>query len=118
MKLYIESQMWGMYEEGAKLQELTPEFIDAYIEYAKVFERINFDPQVIADLVCEFPSTKELAQAMVERYNVTKEQALFAILLPFHDTPLYFNKEEYYRHIERLKTLRRILQEVRDVKDE
>ena len=117
MKLYIESHLAGMYEVGAKLQELTPEFIDAYIEWAKVFEKIKFDPQVIADLVCEFPSTKALAQAMIVRYNVTKEQALFAILLPFHDTPLYFNKEEYYRQIERLKTLRRILQEVRDVLD-
>lgn len=117
MKLYIESHLTGMYEVGAKLQVLTPEFIDAYIEYAKVFEKINFDPQVIADLVCKFSSTKELAQAMIVRYNVTKEQALLAILLPFHDTPLYFNKKEYYRQIERLKTLRRILQEVRDVKD-
>lgn len=117
MKLYIESHLSGMYEVGAKLQELTPEFIDAYIEYAKVFEKINFDPQVIADLVCEFPTTKELAHAMMERYNVSKEQALFAILLPFHDTPLYFNKDEYYRHIDRLKKLRQILQEVRDVLD-
>ncbi len=106
-----------MYEVGAKLQELTPEFIDAYIEYAKVFEKINFDPQVIADLVCEFPATKKLAQAMIERYNVNKEQAFFAILLPFHDTPLYFNKDEYYRHIDRLKKLRQILQEVREVLD-
>lgn len=106
-----------MYEVGAKHQELTPEFIDAYIESAKVFEIINFDPQVIADLVCEFHTTKELAQAMMERYNVTEEQALFAILLPFHDTPLYFNKEEYYRHIERLKKLRQILKEVQDILD-
>ena len=117
MKLYIESHLAGMYEVGAKHQELTPEFIDAYIEYAKVFEKINFDPQVIADLVCEFPTTKELAHAMMDRYNVSKEQALFAILLPFHDTPLYFNKDEYYRHIDRLKKLRQILQEVRDVLD-
>ena len=117
MKLYIESHLSGMYEVGAKLQELTPEYIDAYIEYAKGFEKIGFCSEAIAELVGRVTSTEELIRTMMERYNVTKEQALFAILLPFHDTPLYFNKEEYYRHIERLKTLRQILQEVRDVKD-
>ena len=50
MKLYIESQMWGMYEVGAKVEELTPEFIDAYIEYAKGFEKIGYPEYKQIDL--------------------------------------------------------------------
>ncbi|MCR5192423.1 MAG: hypothetical protein K6D59_03875 [Bacteroidales bacterium] len=115
MKLYIESHLAGKYEKGEKLQELRPEFIDAYIENTKVFEKINFDPQVIADLVVEFPSEENRIKAMMERYQVTRGQTLFAQTLPLCETPLYFSKEEYYHQIERLKTLRQILQEIRDV---
>lgn len=133
MKLYIEPKMWGMNDGKEELmvpirepntiegktrycEELTPEFLDAFIERAKVFEIINFNPQVIADFIVEFPSSVDRVNAMIARYRVTRSQALLALLLPFQDTPLYFDKEEYYRQIERLKTLRRILQEVHDVK--
>lgn len=114
MKLYIEPKMWGKCDEKEELLELTPEFLDTFIENAKVFESINFNPQVIADLVIEYPTREEQVGAMVEQYNVSRGQALLALLLPFQDTPLYFDKEEYYRQMERLKTLRQILQEVRD----
>ena len=115
MKLYIESQMWGMYEVGAKVEELTPEFIDAYIEYAKGFEKIGFCSEAIAELVGRVTSTEELIRTMMERYNMTCNQALLAILLPEHDDKLYFNREEYPKQIERLKTLRQLVQEVQDV---
>ena len=117
MKLYIEPKMWGMSETEDEMVELTTELLDEYIENAKVFEIINFNPQVIADLVIKYPSNEERVDAMVERYNVSRNQALLALLLPFQDTPLYLDKEEYHRQIGRLKTLRQILQEVRDVKD-
>ncbi len=115
MKLYIESQMWGMYELGAKVEELTPEFIDAYIEHAKGFEKIGFCSAAIAELVGRVTSTEELIRAMMERYNMTCNQALLAILLPEHDDKLYFNRKEYPKQIERLKTLRQLVQEVQDV---
>ena len=135
MKLYIEPKMWGVNDGKEELmvpirepntiegktrycEELTPEFLDAFIERAKVFEIINFEPQVIADLVVELPSSEDRANAMMERFCVTRSQALLALNIPMCETPLYFFKDEYYRQIERLKTLRRILQEVRDVKDE
>ena len=115
MKLFIEPQMWGMDAKDGKVEVLTPEFLDAFIENAKVFETINFDQQVIADLVCEFPSNEERANAMTERYHVTRNQAWLALNIPLCETPLYFFKEEYYHQIERLKALRQILQEVRDL---
>ena len=115
MKLYIESQVLGMYEVGTKIEEMTPEFLDAYIEYAKVFEKLGFDMQVLGDLIAEFPPTNELIRAMMERYNVTWNQAVLALLLPEHDDKLYFNREEYPKQIERMKTLRRLVQEVDDV---
>lgn len=118
MKLYFEPKMWGMCDENEELLELTPEFLDTFIGNAKVFESINFNPQVIADLAVEFPSNEEHTNAMMERYDVNLSQAQLALMLPFKYTPLFFDKEEYYRHIERLKTLRQILQEVRDVIDE
>ena len=115
MKLYIESQDLGMYEVGAKIEELTPEFIDAYIEYAKGFEKIGFCSEAIAELVGRVTSTEELIRTMMERYNMTCNQALLAILLPEHDDKLYFNREEYPKQIERLKILRRLVQEVQEV---
>lgn len=107
--------MWGMYELGAKVEELTPEFIDAYIEHAKGFEKIGFCSAAIAELVGRVTSTEELIRAMMERYNMTCNQALLAILLPEHDDKLYFNRKEYPKQIERLKTLRQLVQEVQDV---
>lgn len=117
MILYYEPKMWGMCDENEELLELTPEFLDTFIENAKVFECINFNPQVIADLVIEYPSREGRVDAMVERYKMSQSQALLALLLPFQDAPLYFNKEEYYRQMDRLKTLRQILQEVRVIID-
>ena len=58
MKLYIEPKMWGINDGKEELMELTREFLDAFIERAKVFEIINFNPQVIADLIVEFPSSE------------------------------------------------------------
>ena len=116
MKLFIEPKMWGLSEVDEKM-ELTPEFLDSFIENAKVFEKINFEPQVLADLVMEFPSDKERTQALMERYHVSRDQALLAQRMPLCEAPLYFFKEEYYRQIERLKLLRQIVQEVKDILD-
>ena len=118
MKLFIEPKMWGISVGNEELKEMTPEFLNSFIENAKVFEIINFDSQVIANLVMEFPSNKERINAFRERYNVTVDQAKLALEIPLCETPLYFFREEYYRQIERLKTLRQIMQEVHDVIDE
>ena len=116
MKLFIEPKMWGLSEVDEKM-ELTTELLDSFIERAKVFEKINFEPQVLADLVMEFPSDKERTQALMERYHVSRDQALLAQRMPLCEAPLYFFKEEYYRQIERLKLLRQIVQEVKDILD-
>lgn len=117
MKLYIEPKMWGMNDEKDELMELTPEFLDAFIERAKVFEIINFNPQVIADLVVELPSSEDRGNALMGHFCMTRSQAFLALNIPMCETPLYFFKEEYYRQIERLKKLRQILQDVRSVLD-
>ena len=116
MKLFIEPKMWGLSEVDEKM-ELTTELLDSFIERAKVFEKINFEPQVLADLVMEFPSDKERTQALMERYHVSRDQALLAQRMPLCEAPLYFLKEEYHRQIERLKLLRQIVQEVKDILD-
>ena len=115
MKLYAESRFRGLDTPGTVTEEVTPEFLDKVIESAKGCEKIGFSVQVIADMAVEFPENRGRIKAMMERYHVTREQAIFALQLPFHDAPLYFDKEEYPRQIKRLKTLRRLLQEVQEV---
>ena len=89
--------------------------MDKVIESSEVCEKIGFSVQVIADLVVEFPDNRERVKAMIERYHVTREQALFALLLPFHNVPLYFHKDEYSRQIKLLKTLRRLVQDIQEI---
>ena len=115
MKLYAESRFRGLDTPGTVTEEVTPEFLDKVIESAKGCEKIGFSVQVIADMAVEFPENRGRIKAMMERYHVTREQAIFALQLPFHDVPLCFDKEEYPRQIKRLKTLRRLLQEVQEV---
>ena len=104
MKLYAKTRFWGLDTPDTVTEEVTPEFLDKVIERSEVCEKIGFSVQVIADLVVEFPE-----------YHVTREQALFALLLPFHDVPLYFDKDEYSRQINRLKTLRCLVQDMQEV---
>lgn len=111
MKLYFEPRMWGIDTGNEELMALTPEFLDSFIDNAKAFEKINFEPQVLADLVMEFSSAEERTQALMERYHVSRDQALLAQRLPLCESPLYFFKEEYNRQMERLKCLRQIVQE-------
>ena len=66
-------------------------------------------------VVVDFPKKTERIEAMMKRYHVTREQTLFALQLPFHDVPLYFDKDEYSRQIKRLKTLRRLVQDMQEV---
>ena len=115
MKLYAESRFRGLDTPGTVTEEVTPEVLDKVIESSEVCEKIGFSVQVIADLVVEFPDNRERVKAMIERYHVTREQALFALLLPFHDVPLYFDKDEYSRQINRLKTLRCLVQDMQEV---
>ena len=117
MKLYAESRFRGLETPCTVTEEVTPEFLDKVIESSEVCEKIGFSVQVIADLVVEFPDNRERVKAMIERYHVTREQALFALLLPFHDVPLYFDKDEYSRQIKRLKTLRRLVKDMQEVKE-
>ena len=108
--------MWGMNGNDGNLEELTPEFLDTFIKNAKVFNIIDFNPQVIADLVWDYPLDEEKRiQAMMKRYSVTKDQAKLAMTLPLCELPLYMDKEEYLRQIKRLEKLRQIVKEVQDV---
>ena len=118
MKLYAESRFRGLDTSGTVTEEVTPEFLDMVIESAKGCEKIGFSVQMITDMAVEFPENRERIKAMMKRYHVTREQAIFVLQLPFYDVPLYFDKEEYPRQIKRLKTLRRLLQEVHEVMGE
>ena len=117
MKLYAESRFRGLDTSGTVTEEVTQEFLDKVIESSEVCEKIGFSVQVIADMVVEFPDNRERIKAMIERYHVTREQALFALLLPFHEVPLYFDKDEYSRQIKRLKTLRCLVKDMQEVKE-
>ena len=118
MELYVESRIKGMYEVGSETVELTPEYIDTFIEDIAAVEKLGFSTQPIADLITAgHPDEKSLVEQLMKRYGITDRQAVLVVRLPVHDVPLYFDKEEYPRHIERLKTMRRLLQEMKDVLD-
>jgi hypothetical protein len=118
MELYVESRIKGMYEVGSETVELTPEYIDTFIEDIAAVEKLGFSTQPIADLITAgCPDEKRLVEQLMKRYGITDRQAVLVIRLPFRDVPLYFDKEEYPRQIERLKTMRRLLQEMKDVLD-
>lgn len=115
MKLYAESRFRGLDTSGTVTEEVTQEFLDKVIESSEICEKIGFSVQVIADMVVEFPDNRERIKAMMKRYHATREQALFALLLPFHEVPLYFDKDEYSRQIKRLKTLRCLVQDMHEI---
>ena len=118
MELYVESRIKGMYKVGSEMVELTPEYIDTFIEDIAAVEKLGFSTQPIADLVMAgYPDEKSLVKQLIKQYGMTHRQAILVARLPFHDVPLYFDKEEYPRQIERLKSMRRILQEMKDVLD-
>lgn len=118
MELYVEYRDNGMYEVGSETVELTPENIDTFIEDIAAVEKLGFSTQPIADLITAgYPDEKSLVEQLTKRYDITDRQAVLVARLPFHDVPLYFDKEEYPRQIERLKAMRRLLQEMKDVLD-
>ena len=117
MKLYAESRFRGLETPCTVTEEVTPEFLDKVIESSEICEKVGFSVQVIADMVVDFPDNRERIKAMMKRYHATREQALFALLLPFHEVPLYFDKDEYSRQIKRLKTLRRLVKDMQEVKE-
>lgn len=118
MELYVESRIKGMYEVGSETVELTPEYIDTFVENIAAVEKLGFSTQPIADLITAgHLDEKSLVEQLMKRYGITDRQAVLMVRLPFHDVPLYFDKEEYPRQIERLKTMRRLLQEMKDVLD-
>ena len=118
MELYVESHIKGMYEVGSETENLTPKYIDTFIEEIAAVERLGFSTQPIADLVgAGIADEKSLVEHLMSQYGITDRQALLVVRLPFHDVPLYFDEEEYPRQIARLKTMRRLLQEMKDVID-
>ena len=117
MKLYAKTRFWGLDTPDTVTEEVTPEFLDKVIECSEVCEKIGFSVQVIADMAVEYPENTDRIKAMMKRYHATREQALFALLLPFHEVPLYFDKDEYSRQIKRLKTLRCLVQDMQEVKE-
>ena len=118
MELYVESRKKEIPEIGAEMAELTPEYLDTFIEDIAAVEKLGFSAQPIADLVTAGHVGEEsLVEQLKKQYDMTDRQAMLVARLPFHDVPLYFDKEEYPRQIERLKSMRRILQEMKDVLD-
>ena len=116
MTLYASSFSLGL--EGVEPQyvELTPKVVSDLIHDAVAFEKIGFSPQVIADLVVKRPTVDDRIKALKkEPFHLTERQALLVQTLPLQETPLYFNREEFYKQMERLKTLQRLLQEIEDV---
>lgn len=107
--------MLGVYDGDSDKVELTTGIIEAFLQDIEVFPKIGFDPQVIADIVCKFPSENERTQALMKRYDITERQALLVQRLPFQDAPLYFSATEYHRQVKRLKTLLKLQQEMQDV---
>ena len=107
--------MLGVSDGDLDKVELTAGIIEAFLQDIDVFPQIGFNPQVIADIVCKFPSKNERTQAMMKRYDITERQALLAQHLPFQDVPLYFSATEYHRQVKRLKTLLKLQQEMQDV---
>ncbi len=118
MELYVESRAKGMYEVGTATEKLTPEYLDIFINDITAVEKLGFSTQSIANLIaCGYPSEKSLVWQLMNRYGITDRQALLMVNLPSHDILLYFDKKEYPRQIERLKTIRRLLQEMKAVLD-
>ncbi len=117
MTLYATNYSLGQTGEETQYVELTPEIIRDFISDASAFEKIGFCPQVIADLVVEYPSIDERTKVLKTKYNLTDRQAILVQTLPFHEVPLYFDKHEYTNQVERLKALQRLLQEMQDVSD-
>lgn len=118
MELYVEYRDNGMFEVGSETVELTPEYIDTFIEDIAAVEKLGFSTQPIANLIASgYPDEKSLVGQLMNLYNITDRQAVLLVRLPFHDVPLYFDREEYPRQIERLKTMRQLLQEMKDVLD-
>ena len=109
--------MKGMYEVGTATEKLTPEYLDNFINDIAAVEKLGFSMQPRANLRASgYPSEKNLVRQLMNRYGITDRQALLMVNLS-HDIPLYFDKNEYPRQIERLKTIRRLLQEMKAVLD-
>ena len=115
MKLYVDYEVIGVDCKPVETVELTPEYLDVIIENTAVFEKIGYSPQVIADLTVNRPDKEvDSVTLMMNKYNVTQSQARFALNLPLKYAPLFFDADECPRQIERIKTLRRMLQEMND----
>ena len=115
--MYATKYSLGQIVEKTQYVEFTPEIIRDFISDASAFEKIGCSPQVIADLVVEYPSMDERTTVLKTKYNLTDRQAILVQTLPFREVPLYFDKHEYTNQVERLKTLQRLLQEMQDVLD-
>ncbi len=117
MTLYATTSSLGLPSVEPQYVELTPNVIGDFLQNAVAFGKIGFSPQVIADLVVKHPTTDVGIKALKKEYHLTDRQGLLVQTLPFREVPLYFDKQEYYNQVERLKTLQRLLQEMQDVLD-
>ena len=96
--------------------EITPQYLDSLIDAAAVFKKINYSIQAIVNLLVDRPNnTADRVRYAMSEYNITAKQAVFAMNMPAKYACLFFDEEECPRTIERLVTLRRILQETQDV---
>ena len=112
MTLYASSYSLGLDGVEPYYVELTPKVVSDLICDAVAFEKIGFSPQGIADLVVKRPTVDDRIKALKKEFHLTERQALLVQTLPLQETPLYFDREEFYKQMERLKTLRNLLQEI------
>lgn len=117
MTLYASSFSLGLEGVEPCYVELTPKVVSDLIRDAVAFEKIGFSTQVIADLVVKRPTVDDRIKALKKEFHLTGRQALLVQTLPFQEAPLYFDKNEFYKQMERLKTLQHLLQEIQDVLD-
>ena len=118
MTIYASSYSIGLEGVEPYYVELTPKVVSDLIRDAVAFEKIGFSTQVIADLVVKRPTVDDRIKALKkEPFHLTERQALLVQTLPLQETPLYFNREEFYKQMERLRTLQHLLQEIQDVLD-
>lgn len=112
MTLYATTSSLGHSGVEPQYVELTPEVIRDFLNNVVAFEKIGFSPQVIADLVFKYLTVEERTRELMANYHLADRQAKLVQTIPLQEVPLYFDKEECPRQIERLKTLQRLLQEM------
>ena len=110
MKLYASSDSLGLAGAESEYVELTPKVVSDLIRDAVVFVKIGFDFQIIVDYVLEYPSEEKRTEALMNDFSLTKRQAMLLQTMSAIEILQYYNKDEFYKQMKRLKNLRCLLE--------